>query len=141
MYDERELKEINAVQSETFRIVYYFVVAIMIFKFVIFGMNGVLENITEFCIILFVPIYQNIRFSMLKIAPKTNERKISAYEIVLLVVVAATLIYGTATQKIQFSDSSAANLMLFIALFAVIRIVFKHLYNKRAEKLENRYKD
>ena len=139
--DERVLQARRQIGSEMMQLMYYFIVIAMCVKVLVFGMTFE-DCITEFVILVGVPIYQNIRARQMKVV-LGNFRKYSRKGAVIAIVggtIGMLLSMWRLKGSIDKADA-VTSIVTFAITFSLVRYGFAHLEKKRAEKLEKEYED
>ncbi len=142
MVDERMKEVLNKIRSEMLTIIYYIVVISFVSKILLLGMD--FKNIiTEFVILIFVPFYQAIRASQLKLNMADFYPGKKKYAISTTIALAFTAaIYVIVMVSNHYTSSRAIiSLLSFIAAFIAARILFLHFYKKQKDKNEKEFDD
>ncbi len=137
--DERVLLVRRQIGSEMMQLVFYFVVISFCVKVLYFGMD-LRECVTEYVIMIGVPIYQTIRSRQLG-GVLGNYKKASKISTIISVAV------GLGVLLLCLSRSSGAitttegivSLVSFAAAFSLVRYAFARIEAARARKLEKEY--
>lgn len=142
MTDERMKETLNKIRSEMVMIIYYIVVISFIAKIFMTGLDFK-NTITEFVILIFVPIYQTIRSSQLKLsmADFYPEKKKYAISTAIALGAAAGVYIIVMVLNRYTSPQAIISLLSFIAAFVAARILFLHFYKKQKDKNEKEFDD
>ena len=142
MTDERMKETLNKIRSEMVMIIYYIVVISFIAKIFMTGLDFK-NTITEFVILIFVPIYQTIRSSQLKLSMADFYHGKKKYAISTAIALSFTAaIYIIVMVSNHYTSSRAIiSLLSFIAAFVAARILFLHFYKKQKDKNEKEFDD
>lgn len=142
MTDERMKETLNKIRSEMVMIIYYIVVISFIAKIFMTGLDFK-NTITEFVILIFVPIYQTIRSSQLKLsmADFYPEKKKYAISTAIALGAAAGVYIIVMVLNRYTSPQAIISLLFFMAAFVAARILFLHFYKKQKDKNEKEFDD
>ena len=140
MVDERVLQARRKISSEMMLLMYYFVVIAFCVKVLVFGM-AFEDCITEFIIMIAVPVYQNIRARQMKVVLTAFNRKATKISTLSSILVAVAIMAFFTWQNEGRIDpeeiiSYAAS---FAAMFILVRYGFTYMEKRRARKLEEEY--
>ena len=139
--DERVVQARQKIGSEIMLLMYYFIVLSFCVKVLAFGMTFE-DCITEFILMVGVPIYQNIRARQMKVV-LGNPRKYSRKGAVCAIVggpIGMLLSMWRLKGSIDKADA-VTSIVTFAVTFSLVRYGFTHIEKKRAEKLEKEYED
>ncbi len=141
--DERVEQAKNKIYSELMLIIFYMVVLSFLVKAVYFNMN--LEQCaTEYIIMILCPLYQAIRSRQLGVVlteQKPSWKKEVIPGIIILLVAAMIWLKNGSVALHTRNASALISILVFIALFAVVRSLFLYSERRRKEKLEHQFDD
>ena len=142
MVDERMKEVLNKIRNEMLIIIYYIILISFIAKTFLMGLDFK-NTITEFVILIFVPIYQAVRSAQLKLSIADfcpEKRKYIAKTVIILCIVA--ILYTAVMVSNNYTSlTSIVSLIFFIAAFIAARILFLHFYKKQKDKNEKEFDD
>ena len=138
--DERVLQARRKIGSEMMMLRYYFIVLAFLVKVMGFGM-GLEDCITEFIIMIGVPIYQNIRARQMKVVLTAFNRKATKTSTLssILVAVAVMAFFMWRNEGRVDPEEIISYAVSFAAMFIFVRYGFTYIEKRRAEKLESEY--
>ena len=138
--DERVLQARRKIGSEMMMLMYYFIVLAFLVKVMGFGM-GLEDCITEFIIMIGVPIYQNIRARQMKVVLNDFSRKVSKVSTLssILVAVGIMAFFMWRNEGRIDPEEIISYAVSFTAMFIFARYGFTYIEKRRAEKLESEY--
>ena len=138
--DERVLQARRKIGSEMMMLMYYFIVLAFLVKVMGFGM-GLEDCITEFIIMIGVPIYQNIRARQMKVVLNDFSRKVSKVSTLssILVAVGIMAFFMWRNEGRIDPEEIISYAVSFTAMFIFVRYGFTYIEKRRAEKLESEY--
>lgn len=141
--DERTEQLKYKIGNELFMIIYYGVIASFLIKVLFLGC-GIKECITEYVIMLFVPVYHYIRARQLEVSffgsgNRTRNKTVITSAIPAVIgTIYVIQINGRAGHG-AVSAESIIGFITFIAVFAVLRFIMYKLEKSRRDRLENKY--
>ena len=140
MVDERVLQARRKISSEMMLLMYYFVVIAFCVKVLVFGM-AFEDCITEFIIMIAVPVYQNIRARQMKVVLTAFNRKATKTSTLssILVAVAIMAFFTWRNEGRIDPEEIISYAVSFAAMFIFVRYGFTYIEKRRAEKLESEY--
>ena len=138
--DERVLQARRKIGSEMMMLMYYFIVLAFLVKVMGFGM-GLEDCITEFIIMIGVPIYQNIRARQMKVVLTAFNRKATNTSTLssILAAVAVMAFFMWRNEGRVDPEEIISYAVSFAAMFIFVRYGFTYIEKRRAEKLESEY--
>lgn len=138
--DERVLQARRKIGSEMMMLMYYFIVLAFLVKVMGFGM-GLEDCITEFIIMIGVPIYQNIRARQMKVVLNDFSRKVSKVSTLssILVAVGIMAFFMWRNEGRIDPEEIISYAVSFTAMFIFARYGFTYIEKRRAKKLESEY--
>lgn len=141
MVDERLKSDLNKIRNEMLIIIYYIIAISFVAKTLFMGAD--LKNtITEFVILIFVPVYQFIRASRLKISMMDfypGKRKYARSTAIALIIASIVYLVVLLTGKNYETVPALINLVFFIAAFVAVRMLSLKFYKKQKEKNEKEF--
>ena len=140
MIDERVLQARRKIGSEMMQLMYYFIVLAFLVKAMGFGM-GLEDCLTEFIVMIAVPIYQNIRARQMKVVLTAFNRKATKTSTLssILVAVAVMAFFMWRNEGRVDPEEIISYAVSFAAMFIFVRYGFTYFEKRRAEKLESEY--
>lgn len=140
MIDERVLQARRKIGSEMMMLMYYFIVLAFLVKAMGFGM-GLEDCLTEFIVMIAVPIYQNIRARQMKVVLTAFNRKATKTSTLssILVAVAIMAFFMWRNEGRIDPEEIISYAVSFTAMFIFVRYGFTYIEKRRAEKLESEY--
>ncbi|MDO4531844.1 MAG: hypothetical protein Q4C06_07680 [Bacillota bacterium] len=140
--DERVLQARRKIGSETMQLMYYFIVIAFCVKALAFDM-ALEDCITEFILMIAVPVYQNIRARQMKVVLTTFNRKATKTSTLsgILVAVAVMAFFMWRKEGRVDPEEIISYAVSFSAMFLLVRYGFTYLEKRRAKKLEDEYED
>ena len=138
--DERVLQARRKIGSEMMMLMYYFIVLAFLVKVMGFGM-GLEDCLTEFIVMIAVPIYQNIRARQMKVVLTAFNRKATKTSTLssILVAVAVMAFFMWRNEGRVDPEEIISYAVSFAAMFIFVRYGFTYIEKRRAEKLESEY--
>ena len=138
--DERVLQARRKIGSEMMMLMYYIIVLAFLVKVMGFGM-GLEDCITEFIIMIGVPIYQNIRARQMKVVLSDFNKKASKSSTISAVFAGVVVMLISMWQLEGSIDKAEAvsSIVSFAVTFALARYGFTYMEKRRAKKLESEY--
>ncbi|WP_405729293.1 DUF6773 family protein [Anaerotignum sp.] len=140
--DERVLQARRKIASEMMYLMYYFIVIAFCVKVLGFG-KGLEDCITEFIIMVSIPIYQNIRARQMKVVLNDFSRKASKVSTVssILAAVGIMAFFMWRTEGRIDPEEIISYAASFAAMFILVRYGFTYMEKRRAKKLEEEYEE
>ncbi|WP_458407338.1 DUF6773 family protein [Anaerotignum sp.] len=138
--DERVLQARQKIGSEMMMLMYYFIVIAFLVKVMGFGM-GLEDCMTEFIIMVAVPIYQNIRARQMKVVLSDFNKNTSKSSTISAIIVAVVVML-ISMWRLEGSINKAealSSIASFVVTFVLARYGFTYIEKKRAKKLEAEY--
>ena len=138
--DERVLQARRKISSETMYWMYYIIVIAFCVKVLAFGM-AFEDCITEFIIMVAVPVYQNIRARQMKVVLNDFSRKVSKVSTLssILVAVGIMAFFMWRNEGRIDPEEIISYAVSFTAMFIFARYGFTYIEKRRAKKLESEY--
>ena len=137
--DERVLQARRQIGSEMMQIVFYLIVISFCVKVVYFGME-LRECITEYVIMIGVPIYQTIRSRQLGVVLGNYKKASKISTIISVAVGLGVLLFCLCRSASGITTTEGIiSIVSFAAAFSVARFGFAHIEAARARKLEKEY--
>lgn len=139
--DERVLQARRKIASEMMYLMYFFIVIAFCVKVLGFG-KGLEDCITEFIIMVSIPIYQNIRARQMKVVLSDFRKRSKASTVSGLLVGAVVMLFAMRRLEGSIEPAEALTSILSFALtFVLVRYVFTYIEKRRAKKLEAEYEE
>ena len=140
--DERVLQARRKIASEMMYLMYFFIVIAFCVKVLAFGM-AFEDCITEFIIMVAVPVYQNIRARQMKVVLNDFSRKASKVSTVssILAAVGIMAFFMWRTEGRIDPEEIISYAASFAAMFILVRYGFTYIEKRRAKKLEEEYEE
>ena len=141
--DERTEQLKYKIGNELFMIIYYGVIAAFLIKVLFLGC-GLKDCITEYAIMIFVPIYHYIRSRQLEVSffgsgnRARNKTLITSAILAVIGTIYVIQINGRNGHS-TVSAESIIGFITFIAVFVIIRFIMYRAEKNRRDKLENKY--
>jgi len=146
MKDERIEQAKTKIKSEVAIIIYFGVAVSFLIKTLVFKMD-MQAYLTEYLILIFIPLYQFIRMHMMKVSiysERGNKQSIKnlLIAIVILVIASAALIFNTMKKSAVYElKSSVVFLFIFLVLFVAIFFITNKFNQHRVYKYEKEFDD
>lgn len=139
--DERVLQARRKIGSEMMMLMYYFIVIAFLVKVMGFGM-GLKDCMTEFIIMVGVPVYQNIRARQMKVVLSDFRKRSKASTISAIFVGIVVMMISMWRLEGNIAPAEAVtSIASFAVTFAFARYGFTYIEKRRAKKLEAEYED
>lgn len=143
--DERILQVKRQIHAEMLLIIYYFIIIAFAVKTLLLHYS-LDQCIVEYCIILFVPLYQMVRTRQLKVvlipenyrANRRNAKEMATFFIVYVACMAVFIATGGLTDPQGWTILGITFVVCFI-VFCVSRQVFIQVEERRRKKLEDEF--
>lgn len=144
MKDERIEQAKNKIKSEVTEIIFFIVMISLLIKIIFLDLDFK-DCITEYIIIVIIPVYQLIRMHMLKISIY-QEKKQSLKNIIIimaiLIVTSALMIYKNYKTDVNYDwIKSARSILIFVVLYILLYFVTNRYNKYRGNKYEREYDD
>lgn len=137
--DERVLQARQKIGSEMMMLMYYFIVIAFCVKVMGFGM-GLEDCMTEFIIMVAVPVYQNIRARQMKVVLSDFRKRSKASTISAIFVGVVVMLISLWRLEGSIAPAEAmSSIASFAVTFALARYGFAYLEKRRARKLDAEY--
>lgn len=141
--DERTEQLKYKIGNELFTIIYYGVIISFLIKALLLNV-GLKGCITEYVIMLFVPVYHYIRARQLEVSffgsgNKTRNKTLITSAILAVIGTIYIIRINSADDGSIITAQSVAGFIAFIAVFAALRFIMYKIEKRRKNKLENKY--
>lgn len=139
--DERVLQARRKIASEMMYLMYFFIVIAFCVKVLGFG-KGLEDCITEFIIMVSIPIYQNIRARQMKVVLGDFRKRSKASTVSGILVGVVVMLFAMRRLEGSIEPAEAvSSIVSFAVTFALVRYIFAYIEKRRAKKLEAEYEE
>lgn len=141
--DERVEQFKNKIYAELLQLIYLFIVISFVVKSLYLKMD-LSQCVTEYVILIAVPIYQMVRSRQLRVVLATDLRKQMSLKRNIVAIIAGLVIFFAfwLTSGRQVTAEFAVGYMAsFFIVFFVVRVIFIRLEEHRMKKLEQEYEN
>lgn len=136
MIDERLKQDLNKIRSEIFVLIYFIVAVSFIVKNLYLD-TGFESSITEFIILVIVPVYTYLRASMLKLSMAdfySGGKKYITSTILSCLVACAVFIYILVNKQQMQNAEAVISVIAFVAAFMAVRFIMLKIFKKQKDK-------